>query len=176
MPKTYDTAPSEVQRRAEALIDKYHPETRKAEVTIDYVFAFNPEGDAITHGGYPALGLCRIVNLKDRSKGMSDVEITLDGAAWKEMSAEQRDALLDHELHHIVVKYDEAGCLITDDLNRPKIKMRKHDYDFGWFKVIAERHGMASPEVTQARRMMLRDGQLFWPELAGKIIDAEEVE
>lgn len=35
------------------------------------------------HHGVKAAGLCRIVNLKDRVKGLGDVEILIDGDWWE---------------------------------------------------------------------------------------------
>lgn len=34
-----------------------------------------------------------------------------------------------------------------DDIERPKLKMRKHDFHWGGFDVIADRHGEDSVEV-----------------------------
>lgn len=165
MPKIYDTAPDIVAAQAQALIDQFHPDLNEAQVKIDYIFAFNETGHAITLHGKPCLGLCKIINLKDRSKGMGDVEIQLDGAAWKSMTEDQRNALLDHELEHVIVVRNDDGDIKTDDLNRPKIRMKKHDYDFGWFECIARRHGINSPEVTQAKLLWDESGQAFFPML-----------
>lgn len=172
MPKTYDTAPPEVKRRADKLIERNHSDLWKTEATIDYIFAVNDTGDAVSHRGYPALAVVRIVNLKDRTKGMGDAEITIDAAKYAVMTPEQQDALLDHELHHLIVVRDDDGMAKTDDIGRPKLKMRKHDYDFGWFQVIAERHGMNSPEVTQAKIIWDDAHQSLFPFLEDKVIEA----
>lgn len=138
------------------------------KVRIDVLFAYGDrdevtgelKGPAIKHHGVQALGICRKVSLKDRTKGMGDVEIVLDGDHWdNEATEKQQRAILDHELHHIFALDD------NDDLGRPKIKLRKHDYQFGWFKIIAERHGEASVERQQARTMAEQSGQIFWPDL-----------
>jgi hypothetical protein len=49
-----------------------------------------------------------------------------------------------------------------DALDRPKLAMRKHDHQFGWFDEVAQRHGEASPEVRQARVLMEKSGQLYF--------------
>lgn len=163
--KTYEVAPLDVNHRAATLIEHHYPEIKEAGVTFDFLFASNENGDAITHGGYPAIGLCRIISLKDRAAGRSDAEITLDAKAWEDMTELQRNALLDHELNHVVVKRDKQNAIAFDDLSRPKLKSRKHDYQFGWFTDIAKRHGEASPEVYQAKLIWDKDGQAFFPML-----------
>lgn len=142
-----------------------------AKVTVDYVFAFapcdektgEPTGPALTLGGYPCLGICRKISLKDRALGRADAEISLDGDWWKNASREEKKALLDHELHHLSIKIDKRG-IVKDDLGRPKIEIRKHDFDFGWFKIIAERHGAHSIERMQAARLVVEAGQYLFPD------------
>jgi hypothetical protein len=142
------------------------------KLSIDLVFAYAKadkdgvkQGPAITKNGVPALGVTRVVSLKDRALGRGDAEVCLDGDWWNTASEEQQKALLDHELHHISVKIDKRG-LVRDDLGRPVLQMRKHDYEFGWFKVVAERQGAASVERRQAALMMDESGQAFWPSIA----------
>lgn len=122
--------------------------------------------DAITHHGQRALGLARIVNLKDRVKGVADAEILLDGDYWTTIDEAAQRALLDHELHHVSLKISK-GIIQHDAAGRPKLKMRKHDVEIGWFKCIAERHGEHSMEQQQAKHIMDFCGQYFWPLLAG---------
>ena len=137
------------------------------KVRIDFLFAFGDRdetngeliGPAIKSQGIQALGLCRKVNLKDRTKGMGDAEITIDGDWWETASPEQQAALLDHELHHIAVSEK------NDDIGRPVIKLRKHDFQFGWFTLIAQRNGVHAQERIQAKGIMDAAGQFYWPEM-----------
>lgn len=101
--------------------------------------------------------------------GRGDAEITIDNQWWEESTEEEKRALLDHELHHIALKIDKRG-IVRDDLGRPKIQMRNHDLEIGWFKVIAARHGDNSQERLQAKHAMNNMGQYFWPEIAGKML------
>lgn len=143
-----------------------------AKTTIDFVFAYsekdektgNPINDALTHNGYKVIGIAKAVPLKDRALGRSDAEIALDGDWWGDATDQQQRALLDHELHHLEVKIDKRG-IVKDDLGRAVIKIRKHDYDFGWFNIIAKRHGGASIERAQANDILNQNGQLYWPSL-----------
>jgi len=144
-----------------------HKPTLESGVKLDLVFAFpdydettgEPVNDALKKNGVKALGVTRIVNLKDRSKGLGDAEICLDGHWWERAEEAEQRALLDHELHHIVPTKK------TDDLGRPKLKLRKHDVDIGWFAIIAQRHGARSQERKQAASMVEVYGQFFFPEI-----------
>jgi len=168
---TYTKAPSFVAIMATELLCRFesHKPLLDAKVKIDLLFARanlddkgNPVGFAITEQGRQVLGKTRVVSLKDRAKGNADAEILLDGDWWESESAHRREALLDHELHHISVVTSRQGAIKTDDLNRPKLKLRKHDWQFGWFDVIAERHGEFSVERQQAAEIWDKSGQLYW--------------
>ena len=173
---TYQKCPKQVEDMANEILAAFetHEPLIDAGVTTDYVFAFGAKnedgdlvGDAITHHGAKALGLCKKIKLEDRALGQADTRIILDGDWWPTAPEAEQRALLDHELHHIAVKIDKRG-LVKDDLGRPVIQMRKHDVEIGWFKVVAARHGLNSQERIQARQIMADDGQYFWPEIKGE--------
>lgn len=174
---TYQKADAEVEGIAKAILERFesHSPLVKAKVKFDFIFAFpsldengHPKGDAIRKNGVKALGLCKIIGLKDRTMGRADVEILIDHPWWEDATDEQREALLDHELHHASVKL-KNGVVQRDDLQRPLIKLRKHDVEIGWFDIIALRHGAASQERIQAKSLADDVGQLYWPDLCGKL-------
>jgi hypothetical protein len=166
MGKTYEKAPASVGKMAEKVMKSCHSDLHKQGVTIDFVFANNENGPAVSHGGYPAAAVCRILGLKDRALGRADAEITIDQSDWDAMSEAQQEALLDHEITHLTLARDSKTDEIRfDDLNRPRLKMKKHDFHFGWFESVARRHGRDSIEVYQARKMWTDAGQAFWPDL-----------
>ena len=171
---TFQKCPIAVNEMANGLLVEYetHKPLLDARVKIDFVFAFsdkdeggNPTNNALSKNGVKALGITRKIPLKDRVLGRGDAEIALDGDWWEAATAEAQAALLDHELHHLSLKIDKRG-LVRDDIGRPIIVLRKHDYEFGWFNIIAERHGKHSQERIAATRMMDEAGQYFWPEFA----------
>lgn len=139
-----------------------------ARVRIDYLLAYpeydevsgEAKGPAMKTRGHAILGKCRISNLKERTQGLGDAEIILDGLTWENASELERRGLLDHELTHLGVK---SG--VVDDMGRPKLKMRHHDFETGWFAAVAARNGEHSPERIQAKRIMDSAGQYFWPAL-----------
>lgn len=65
--------------------DEMYQRMIDAGLKIDLLFAhgdrdedLNLVGDAIKHQGHKALGLCSIINLKDRVAGLGDVRILID--------------------------------------------------------------------------------------------------
>ncbi len=173
---TFERCDKSVDALAHELINKYESNRPLGviDVRIDLVFAYADKdedtgealNDALTKNGIKALSITRKIPLKDRALGRGDAEIALDGDWWKQATEEQQAALLDHELNHVAIKADKNGNVQYDDLNRPQLKLRKHDHEFGWFKCIAERHGDASLERIQAKAMMDFAGQLYWPGIA----------
>lgn len=161
--KTYSHAPD-----ADLVIERMKAEHHEEldEVTISALFIFDTEESAqhvLLHAGYPAGAVVRITSIRDRALGIADSTIVIDRCSWMALSQRQRDALIDHELTHLVRKVDkETGEMLSDVLDRPKLAMRKHDRQFGWFDEVAERHGQASPEVRQARRLMESSGQIYF--------------
>lgn len=171
---TFKKCPPEVAELAREILCEFttHKPLLDARVKVDFIFAHadvDANGikrrPAIVHGGVRALGYCRRLGLKDRTMGRGDAEIVLDGDWWIEATAKQSRALLDHELHHIEVVTDKHGRVQWDDLGRPRLKLRPHDFEFGWFIEIARRHGVASQECVQAKVMVDAAGQLLWPDL-----------
>lgn len=160
--KTYDRASQDILTRMNAVIEKFHDGLKRAEVSIDVLVISGDEGHALFLRGRACDGVVRIIGLKDRVKGLADAEITLDKSRWDAMTAAERDALLDHELYHLMVRYDDDGQFLTDDAHRPKLRMRPHDIEFGWFVEIARRHGSASGEVQAATIIKKQYGQILF--------------
>ncbi len=171
MSKIYDRCPPEVHARVAALVEKFHPELKIAEVTFDLLFISRSDDDegtkpVLTLHGVPALAIARIVPAKERAKDCADAEILIDRDRYTGMASARQDALLDHELQHFAVQRfseSQGGAIKTDDQHRPKLSIVPHDYDLGWFEIIARRHGALSVEVQQAKTLMDQHGQVFFP-------------
>lgn len=171
--KCKEVAHSGVEEMAKELICEIPDHELLKRVRIDFLFAYgerdddgNLVGDALTHRGLKALGICSKVSLKDRAKGLGEAEIRIDGDWWEQAEEDQKRALLDHEMTHIQVLLD-GGIPKLDRDGRPKIKMRKHDVEVGWFASVAKRHSVASQERIQAKAIADQYGQLLWPDLVG---------
>ncbi len=180
---TFQKCPKEIADLSADIIEEFetHQPLADAHVTIDFVFAYSDKDEktgasinnALSKNGMRALGVCRKIPLKDRALGRGDAEIAIDGDWWSEANSQEQRALLDHEMHHIEVRKDDRG-FITDDLRRPVLRLRKHDVEVGWFKIVASRHGIFSQERMQAKAIMADCGQLFWPDIVQGHTDATE--
>lgn len=178
MPTTYEKCEqdSEAVQLMNTVLTRHecYQTALNARVKFDVLFACAPRDDegrliqgacAMKDKGHRILGKARIITLKDRAAGRADGEICLDKEWWDDASDEQREALLDHELFHFIVRTNKAGAVIRDDLSRPVLKLRHHDVQVGWFSVVAKRNGMHSQEQIHAKWIMDEFGQAFWPDL-----------
>jgi hypothetical protein len=169
---TFKRCDESVEKMAKNVIKECN--TALEKVRIDFVFAFGDRdeitceltSDALKLHGVRALGITKKVSLKERALGRADAEISIDGDWWDKANDGERQALLDHELFHLVPTGE------MDDLGRPLLKLRPHDYEFGWFKAVAQRRGASSLECIAAKRMMDDSGQYFWPELFSRATGA----
>jgi hypothetical protein len=165
----YAEAPNEVRLIVEEMVEKYHQPLREHQVKIDLLFATakadefgEVSGAPVKLNGYPCAAIAKAISYKLRVQGHGDCEIIIDGDKWPEYSEEETRALIDHELEHFELKFDKDGYLVRDDLDRPKIKIRKHDHQFGWFNSVARRHGKASLEVKQAESFITGPLRQLW--------------
>lgn len=174
--KHYAKMPDETTERVARLLKLYHPEVAAAGVRIDLLSVVDgKDGPALKLHGYACDAVVRATNVKERTKGAGDVEIVFDEARYMAMNEAQRDGLCDHELEHIELKIDaKTDRVKLDCLGRPKVGMKKHDAQFGWFKVIAERHGQASGECEQAAAILLDGAQSYFAFHAVKYVGAGE--
>lgn len=150
MPSTYVKAEKVVDDLAKEIIEQHHKDLDTVGVKIDILMVFrDPEGEApaMSHRGRRALGLASIHPLRLRALGLGDCLVQLDGDAWPHMGDRARMALLDHEITHFEVKRDKNGEILWDDLDRPILKLRLHDWEVGWFHSVADRYGIDSHEV-----------------------------
>lgn len=160
--KTYSAAP-DVDSCISMMQDDYHAELEGVTISALFVFDTEASDSVLKHQGYPAQAVARITPTRDRALRIADATIVIDRSNWLTLSQRQRDALIDHELTHLSrVLDDETGRPVCDVLDRPKLAMRRHDFQAGWFHEIAQRHGDASPEVRAAKQLMAGDGQLYF--------------
>lgn len=183
MPTTYEPANADDQLFLEEVRDEYEPDLTEAETRVKLMFAFGPKGKhgellkpAILRKGVRLYGEVKINNPKDRAEGKADATVWIDGDEWPGWSEARRRAAIHHELHHLAVERDAYGKVKTDDYDRPVMTSRPHDFEVGWFKVIADIHGADSFEVEQAARLADATGQLLWPwapDADGPLTDVE---
>jgi Putative phage metallopeptidase len=153
MPTTYEPATDLVTKLADRVMREHHPGLHAAKVQVGYLMAHaprdandEPKGPAIKLRGRACKAVVRIVNLKDRVAGLPDAMVILDGDEWDEWSEREQAAIIDHELTHLELKTDESGAVQRDDIGRPKLRMRLHDFEFGGFLDVAKHYGDDSTE------------------------------
>jgi hypothetical protein len=143
----YQPCPEPVKNLAARLRSKFYPDLDQADVTVGYLFAWNKDGPAISHNSWPAKALAKVTNLRDRVAGLPDALIILDAEVWEELSAKEKEAILDHELNHLSLRRDRVGNVKYDDANRPKMVCKPHDFSFGGFHELVRRYGENSVEA-----------------------------
>jgi hypothetical protein len=161
--KTFKPAPQSIMDRISQITDSYHSEdlcVPKFEVNIECFLVYGPRnkdgvqtGPAISSRGCEAAACIRLTSLEERVAGRADAVMWIDGDRYQRWSAETLIAIIDHELQHIELAKNAKDEPQIDDHGRPKLKLRHHDHDFGWFDAIAERHGDYAVEVMQAKQI-----------------------
>jgi hypothetical protein len=138
----------EVKDIAERLIMAHHPNLELWMDEIRYVFrneATKSKGKTVFGKAHKITKLaCYLANNSPGDVNSFDddpppadmfvMEIAAD--VWEVLTLAQRDALVDHELSHFDIEYDEDGF---------KRLIRPHDLEE--FTAIAKRHGAWRPEI-----------------------------
>lgn len=157
-------ADTEVLRLAAEIIEAHCPDLKKEGITIEYLFATNENGIALKLRGTQCAATVRINTLEERVQGCKDATIKIDADNWEERTEPQKLALLHHELHHLVICKDSDDLVKLDNHDRPKLRMRPHDREYGWFDTIAATHGENSPEVMQSTKLFAGAmGKVYFP-------------
>lgn len=141
MPTTYQKGSKQQAEQLDELVKHSFPELCQARVNITFMVASNEDGEAIKVHGCPAAAKIKINSLADRAEGKGDATVTVDDAAWNDLSARQQEALLFHELTHLAVVRTGEDKVKRDDLGRPKLKMRHDDWNLNGFFECIERYG-----------------------------------
>jgi hypothetical protein len=162
MGTTYEVCGNDVQKLLSKAMSEYHPDLAAHKVTVQAVFARNYDKEqnpvpAVKMHGHPAAAKISVTSLQDRARGLADAKLLIDGNKWEHLSQETRIALLDHELEHLIAGEER------DDLGRPKLQTRHHDYLLAGFESILQRHGNKAIEHREMTNFQTEYGQLFLP-------------
>jgi hypothetical protein len=163
MPVSYQLAAETVHQRVARIMETYHRDLFEWELKVAILNAFpeiNSEGElcryAVTCNGYRAAAAIRFTGIKERVHGIGDAELVIDKEYFDDLNEDEKDALIDHELQHLELRIDGDGNVKTDDINRPVLKLRMHDWQMGGFNAILERHGKNALEL-QAFEITAKD-------------------
>lgn len=149
-------ADSSVKSLMEEIRDKHHPHLLEARIAILFSDKRKVSGNKIT------LGTAKKVSDEDKVLSHFDFKIVLSAEDWADLTSNEKEALLDHELSHCDVmrepvtetiggkrqtvkdKYGRTvysdEIKVDEDTGRPKWKIRSHDFEN--FAHIAERYGL----------------------------------
>lgn len=110
--------------------------------------------------GRVTLGKCKKASDLDRELAPYDFVVILNKEFWvnPKVTADQRCALLDHELCHAAIAYDEHGEPKVDDRGRVIYRVRKHDIEE--FRDIVARYGCYKYDLQQFAAALRRAQQL----------------
>lgn len=156
----------EILKMAQEVLETHHPRLKTPDgsyVRLCVLLAFrggDSKEPAVKLHGYPCYATIGIIPLKQRVDKRADAEITIDRDVWdNDLTEPQQRALLDHEITHLEIVKDDIGAIVTDDIGRPKLKMRLHDYQIGGFSEVAQRHRGNSIEVIEGRKFQKDFGE-----------------
>jgi hypothetical protein len=124
--------------------------------------------------GHMKLGQCKKSSDLDREMYVGfDFVILLNEEAWPTLNAEQKAALIDHELCHAALSMDANGKPKFNDRDRLCCRVKKHDVEE--FRCIVERHGLYTQDLAAIATAAINDAKR--PLLAGaekKSADTDE--
>ena len=179
MSTTYERAPNAIQAMVDRALEQYHPDLAKVHVSVDTIIVSRfdkipggEDGDteavhAMKRSGYPIDAKIGVTSLQDRARGIGDAKLMIDGLEWNKATDRQRAALIDHELEHLDLiplkptkKEPNRSGPKFDDLSRPCLRIRPHDWQLAGFKDVAERHGQHSHEALQFANFRAEYAQL----------------
>ena len=140
------------------LIEAHHEDLSRARVALAWCTSWKPDVD-----GRVTLGKCKKASDLDRELAAFDFIVLLRRAFWTDLRVTdlQRTALLDHELCHAALKYDDKGEPMEDERGRLVYRVRKHDIEE--FTVIVERHGLYKADLERFAVALRRAAPTYQP-------------
>jgi hypothetical protein len=165
----YEKCDEEVTEIVNKWIAFHLPRLSLSDLTVGAVYfrcTRNEQGDRVGSPlrlhGYPAAAIVRVNSPKHRAQGLADVEIVIDADTWEGLGKPQKHALIDHELERLdSVKKD--GAAVMDDLDRPRLRLRLHDWHLEGFRSVCERHQEHALEAKAANDFAVEYAQLLFP-------------
>lgn len=147
-----------IYARMERLVEQHHEEISGARIALAWNTSWKPDVD-----GRCTLGMCKKAGDLDRELAAYDFIIILRRDFWNAPSVldAQRDALLDHELQHATVAYDQDGEPKVDERGRTVYRIRRHDIEE--FGAVVARHGLWKRDLVWFVAQVPPDSQAALP-------------
>lgn len=158
MKTIYEKAGPLIVELVKNVMATYHPELAVLAPVVAVMFVRKLDEDdnpyhALKHHGAAAAAVIKAVSTKKRVLVDFDLELDLDGMTWDAIKHEERIALIDHELNHVVIIRDTHNAPKQDDLGNYKYRLRPDDYVLTGFFAVAERHGDSAIEAQAVKRI-----------------------
>ena len=164
---TYQKCSDTERKLLHQVINDCYPDIEKARVTFDLIFARAerdkdnlPKGTPLKEHGVACASIIKKTNVINRVCGLRDILLLLDGDAWADFGIAEKNALLDHNLYHIMLEKAEDGTFSHDNAGRPLTELRNHDFDVGGFQEVIGRRGRAALEAQYLSEAANYHGQL----------------
>lgn len=143
---TFVEAP-DVEEIADRIIPEWHPHLEEAVIT----YLFRVSKSSWASQGRTKLGAAKKLSTEARHlSGDFDAEVVVDSFHWNLLDENQREALVDHELCHLVVATDADGQELCRPDGRPRLTIRGHDVEA--FADEIRRHGLWRDDLVVAAR------------------------
>lgn len=124
----------ELEAVAQPILEKSHSYLKMIKIA----YMFREEG-AVSEGKVVA-GMAVKVDDRNWTLHKYDALIEIAKDVWAEASDNFRNALMDHELSHIRIRFDDQGSIVMDEkTNRIKVFLARHDIEE--FEGVLTRHG-----------------------------------
>lgn len=151
-----DTYPS-IYELVTELVAAHHTDIVDADIDLVWVNNVKPDKD-----GHVTWGFAKKVGALEREFHKADFVIALNKFVWGQLPDHGKRALLDHELSHCGVSFDEKTA-------EPHYYTRKHDLEE--FVGVARRHGLWRSSLEDLVNAALKREQLPLPLLDGETVD-----
>jgi hypothetical protein len=147
-----------VYRLLRELVKVHHEHLADARIALGWCTSWRPDVD-----GRVTLGKCKKASDLDRELASFDFIILLKKSFWQDLGVnnDQRRALLDHELCHAGVAYDQrTGEPVYDERGRKVYRLAKHDLEE--FSAIAARYGCWKADIEHFYAALNRSAMGPW--------------
>lgn len=135
------------------LVEQHHEDLHRtdARIVLAWHKGLRPDVD-----GRLVLGKCKKATDLDRELSPFDFVILLNKEWWQDRrtTTAQQKALLDHEISHAALAYDEHGEPKRDERDRYVYRTRRHDLEE--FSDVVARHGIYKRDIEAFARALRR--------------------
>lgn len=146
-----------IHRMKQEIVDEHHDDLKFARIALAWCTSWKPDAD-----GRVILGKCVKASDLHRELSPFDFVVLLNRGFWTDLKVthEQRRALLDHELCHAGVTYDQRGEPVVDERGRTVYRIIKHDLEE--FSQVVERYGIWKRDIERFAAALNRAARGPW--------------